>query len=516
LIESSTAAGAIVPDIPVGAVPAAGRPAPEVTPPPEHPASGAQRIAQLMQLATEHEQAGRLAEAEAVLRGVIAEAGDHPPALHLMGIVAFRMDRFGEAVRLMERSLALAPTEPVYYRNICEVYRVLGRFDEALVAGRRAAALAPDDLHCHHNLGVLHYHRLELDAAIASGERAIALGADFAGGHFGIAEASLLRGDFARGWEEYEWRFKLANAPQLLPPTERPQWDGSPLGDGTLLLIADQGYGDVIQFARYIPWAAARCAKLAIACSGELHPVIEQQAGEGLLFDHWERAPEFRAYCPLSGLPRLAGTRLDTIPAEIPYVRADPAKSAVWAERLSGLVPRGYRRIGIVWAGRPTHHNDRNRSTTLATFAPLAEIPGIALVSLQKGAAQAQIGGYWGRAPLVNLGPELRDFGDTMAVLECLERVVAVDTSVVHLAGAMGKAASVMLPYAPDWRWLLDRTDSPWYPTLRLFRQGPDRSWEAVVGAIVKEISAPARPRRSRQRSPSQAALGALPGLDHL
>ena len=488
----------MVPDIAVGAVPAAGRPAPEVTLPPEQAASGVQRIAQLMQLATEHEQAGRLAEADSVLRQIIAEAGDHPPALHLMGIVAFRQDRIDEAVRLIERSLALAPMEALYYRNVCEVYRVLGRYDEALVAGRRAASLAPNDVHCYHNLGVLHYHRLELDEAIASAERAIELAPDFAGAHFGIAEASLLRGDFARGWEEYEWRMKLANAPPLLPPTERPQWDGSPIPDGTLLLIADQGYGDVIQFARYIPWAAERCAKLVIACSAELHPVIEQQAGAGLLFDHWERAPEYKAYCALSGLPRLAGTRLDTIPAEIPYARADPARSAVWAERLDALLPRGYRRIGIVWAGRPTHHNDRNRSTTLATFAPLTEIPGIALVSLQKGLTQAQIGGYWGRAPLVNLGPELRDFGDTMAVLQCLERVISVDTSVVHLAGAMGKEAWVMLPYAPDWRWLQTRSDSPWYPTLRLFRQGPDRSWDAVIGGIAKEVAAPSPSRRPR------------------
>ena len=441
-----------------------------------------------MQLATEHEQAGRLDEAESILRHVIAEAGDHPPALHLMGIVAFKKDRIDESVRLMERSIALAPMEALYYRNICEVYRVLGRLDEALVAGNRAASLAPSDVHCHHNLGVLHYHRLELDEAIASGERAIALDPNFAGAHFGIAEASLLRGDFARGWEEYEWRMKLANAPPLLPPTERPQWDGSPMRDGTLLLIADQGYGDVIQFARYIPWAAARCAQLAIACSAELHPVIEQQAGAAPLFDHWERAPEFTRYCPLSGLPRLAGTDLDTIPGGVPYVRADPARSALWAERLDALLPRGYRRIGIAWAGRPTHHNDRNRSTALATFAPLTEIPGIAFVSLQKGPAQAQIGGYWGRAPLVNLGPEIRDFGDTMAVVDCLERVITVDTSVAHLAGAMGKEAWVMLPYAPDWRWLLDRADSPWYPAHRLFRQGPDRSWDAVIDGIAREL----------------------------
>ncbi len=221
--EPGSAGGAIAPEIEVGAIPAAGQPAPQVMPP-EAPATAPQRIAQLMQLATEHEQAGRLDEAESILRHVIAEAGEHQPALHLMGIVAFKQDRVAELVRLMERSIAVAPMMALYHRNICEVYRVLGRLDEALVAGRRAAALAPDDVHCYHNLGVLHYHRLELDEAIACGERAIALDSDFAGAHFGIAEASLLRGDFERGWEEYEWRMKLANAPPLMPPSERPQW----------------------------------------------------------------------------------------------------------------------------------------------------------------------------------------------------------------------------------------------------------------------------------------------------
>jgi hypothetical protein len=266
---------------------------------------------------------------------------------------------------------------------------------------------------------VLHYHRLELDEAIASGERAMALDPNFAGAHFGIAEASLLRGDFARGWEKYEWRMKLANAPPLLPPTERPQWDGSPMPDGTLLLIADCGYGDVIQFARYIPWAAARCAQLAIACSAELHPVIAQQAGGAPLFDHWERVPQFTRYCPLSGLPRLAGTSLDTIPGRIPYVRADPARSALWAERLGALVLAAIAASGSPGpAGRPitTTTTARPRSPPLRR----SQIPDRPRPSLQKGPAQAQIGGYWGRAPLVNWGRD-RDFGDTVAVVGCLE-----------------------------------------------------------------------------------------------
>ena len=468
-------------------MPVQARPAPEVTGA-APPVSAADRLMQLMQVAGEHEAAGRLDEAQAVLRHVLTEAPLHHPALHLLGIVAFKQGNGDEAARLIEQSIALAPMAALYHRNIGEIYRVLGRLDEALVAGRRATTLAPDDVHCYHNLSVLHYHRLELDEAIACGERALALDPNFAGAHFGIAEAALLRGDFQRGWDEYEWRQKLANAPPLLPPTGKPQWDGNPL-DGTLLAIADQGYGDVIQFVRYLPWAAARCARLAVACSAELQPVVAQQLGEGLLFDHWEQAPAFAAFTPLSSLPRLAGTRLDTIPAPIPYLTADPAKLVHWVERLDSLVPRGYRRFGIVWAGRPSHHNDRNRSAELKLFAALADLPNVALVSLQKGAAQSQIGGYWARAPLANLGPELRDYGDTMAVLQCLERVITVDTSVGHLAGAMGKDAWIMLPYAPDWRWLLDRDDSPWYPTVRLLRQGPERRWGPVMARAVAEIA---------------------------
>ncbi|MGH7059228.1 MAG: glycosyltransferase family 9 protein, partial [Stellaceae bacterium] len=240
---------------------------------------------------------------------------------------------------------------------------------------------------------------------------------------------------------------------------------------------------------RYIPWAAARCTEIAVACSKELQPVVAQLPGAGAWFDQWERAPDFAAWSALSSLPRLAGTTLDTIPQGVPYLHADEAKFAHWADRLWALLPRGYRRIGIVWAGRPTHRNDARRSTRLAAFAPLAALPEVALVSLQKGPAQAEIGNYWGRAPLLNLGPELGDFADTIAVLECLELVVTVDTAVGHLAGAMRKPAWIMLPYAPDWRWLEDRSDSPWYPSVRLFRQTVERSWEPVIARIAAELA---------------------------
>ncbi|MBV9785264.1 MAG: glycosyltransferase family protein [Acidisphaera sp.] len=445
-------------------------------------------LADLYRIASEHEQAGRLDDAERLIALMRAQRPDQPDALHLAGIVAARRQRYAEAAGLMQQALARGGTPGLIWRNICEVYRRLGRLDEAVAAGRRAVALAPNDAHALVNLAIIHYDRLELEAGIACCERAIALAPDLPGAHFELSEALLLGGDFARGWEEYEWRFQIAGAGKLMPKTDRPQWDGKPLREGTLLLIGDQGFGDVIQFSRYIPWAAARCPDLVLACSKDMHMVVRQLPGVGRMFDRWEDAPPFTAFCPLSGLPRAHGTRPATVPAEIPYLRADPVRVALWASRLDALLPAGYRRVGIAWAGRPTHNNDHNRSMSLASCAKLAAVDGVALVSLQKGPAAAQVGRYVGAAPLLNLGPEIADWGDTMAILEALDLVVTVDTSVGHLAGAMGKPAWMMLPYAPDWRWLLGRSDTPWYPTMRLFRQPAPGRWDEVLEAVVAEL----------------------------
>ena len=442
--------------------------------------------------AAEHEAAGRLDEAEAVLNRLLERTPDNAEAIHLKGVLAVRQGRTAEGAALMQRSVEVGPVKPYYLRNMCEVYRTLGRYDEALDCGRRAASGDPNDPICHANLSVLYYERGEPMEAILSGERALAINPNLPGAHFGLAEALLLRGEFERGWEEYEWRFRMPGVPTLMPIEGVPQWDGQPLESGRLMLIADQGFGDGIQFCRYIPWAAERCAEVVVACSRELQPLIGQIPGIAQMFDRWEVAPASAAYLPLSGLPRLHGTNIDNIPADtVPYLKPEPARVVKWKARLDELAAPHHRRIGLVWAGRPTHKNDRNRSVALNRLSALTDIPGVTYISLQKGPGEAQVGDYFGLAPLVNLGPEVDEFTDSLAIMDGLDLVVTVDTAVGHLAGAMGKRVFIMLPYAPDWRWLEKRSDTPWYPSVRLFRPPTPQNWDAVtaeVAAAVREL----------------------------
>ena len=337
-------------------------------------------IAELFAIAAQYERSDRLQEADRLLNHILAEAPGQPDTLHMSGIVAFRLGRQDEALAKMEKAIEFGVDIALYLRNICEVYRTLNRLDDAVAAAKRAAALAPSDPLCLHNLAVIHYERVEIDESIDAAERALLMSPDMAGAHFARAEALLIKGDWERGWEEYEWRFRIADAARMMPPTDKPQWDGSPLGDGALLMIADQGFGDVIQFSRYIPWVMERCPNAMIACSGEMVPILRQFLPAERVVLRWEECPLFEAFIPLSGLPRLHSTRIDSVFAPVPYLRADPALVAIWKERLRRLATGRYKRVGIVWAGRPTHNNDRRRSSKLTDFAPVAALPGVALV----------------------------------------------------------------------------------------------------------------------------------------
>jgi tetratricopeptide (TPR) repeat protein len=444
---------------------------------------------ELLKVVGEFSERGRLVEAERILDNILSAAPDEPLALHEKGVLLFRMGRHKAAAETIERAISLAPDAMVFRRNLCPIYERLGRYDDALRVGYEALDRASYDLQTLHNLVLTHYRKLELDESVTCARRALELNPAAPGPHFQLAETLLLRGEFTEGWKEYEWRYRIAGAPPLLPPTSRPQWDGAPLGYATLLLIADQGFGDTIQFCRYIPWVVSRCPRVVVVADPLMHPLIRQTHPALELVGRWDRCPPFAAYCPLSGLPRLQGTTLDTIPSGATYLRADPARTEAWRARLRDLVQPGTRSIGIAWAGRSTHNNDLNRSMSLSALAPIAALDGISLVALQKGPGQSAIADYFDRAPLLNLGAEIADFADTMAIIETLDLVISVDTAVAHLAGAMGKLVWIMLPHAPDWRWLLERSDSPWYPTARLFRQPRPGDWASVVARVANALS---------------------------
>ena len=466
--------------------PPAVRPAPAVPVP----------VTEVYAIAHEYIEANRLDAAERMLGHILAQLPNHPDSLHARGLIAYRRNRLEDAVRLMEQSLAAGASRATHWRNISEVYRLLGRMDDALAAARRAVTLDPADPLGPFNMAMVLYDRLEVQACRAAARHCLDLRPNLPQGRMKMAQILLLMGELTEGWEHYEWRYKIPGAAPLMPPTDRGQWDGRELRAERLLLIGDQGFGDVVMFARYIPWARTRADTIVLACSREMEPTMQRMFPGLPTYTQWDRIPPYACFCPLSGLPRLHGTTLANIPPVGPPYTAEPGLAVRWKARLDRDIPAGLRRVGISWAGRPTHNNDRNRSLPLAAFAPIGAIDGIALVSLQKGPAAAQVKAWNGRAPLLDLDAEINTFEDSAAIIDGLDLVLCVDTSIGHLAGVMGRPAWILLPFAPDWRWLLERTDTPWYPTLRLFRSPApkrlDAAMAAAAAALAAETKAPA------------------------
>ncbi|HTH96813.1 MAG TPA: hypothetical protein VL574_05305 [Stellaceae bacterium] len=306
-------------------------------------------------------------------------------------------------------------------------------------------------------------------------------------GRFDLAETALLMGDFERGWREYHWRYSLPHTLKIERKVQRPRWDGRRIPGKTFLLHDEQGYGDTLQFMRMVPWAKeASGARLVLEVVPDLLPLVKRTTGFDELLPRGTIPPAFDVHCEMMSLPMIMGLKPTDLPGKTPYLTPDAARVAKWRKRLAKL-----RRplVALVWAGRPEHHNDANRSMTLGDLAPLA-LPGVTFLAVQKGPRAVDAKAPPAGMSILSLDDEIRDFEDTAAILMVADVLISVDSSPVHLAGAMGRPAWVLLPFVPDWRWLLGRDDTPWYPSVRLFRQETRKDWRAPVTRAAEALAA--------------------------
>jgi tetratricopeptide (TPR) repeat protein len=469
---------------------------------PAAPPAVPQSVTDAMTRADAAARARRIGEAAGICTDVLAEMADYPPALALLGTLLGHRGETARGITLLERAIALNGQVPLWHSNLAALYRFAYRLDEGLNSARMAVKLAPTNPAFIVNLGIAHVDRGEGEDAVTCFLAALGRDQENPAAHLALAQALLARGDFAPGWMEYEWRNKIEQAKGMLPKMNAAPWNGMRLPKSRLLLVADQGFGDSLQFCRYVSRAVERAAEVVIGCSSELAPIFSKIPGVAATYHRWPDIPPHAAYCLLSSLPLVFGTDATSIPAEVPYLAADAARSAVWRERLAGAASKqspgaGAMRVGFTWSGRPTHPNDRRRSLRLAQLAPLARLANVVLVPLQPkiAAADAKILGEFPN--VVDFTAELKDFGETAALLANLDLVVSIDTSVAHLAGALGRPVWVMLPRPADWRWLTERRDTPWYPSMRLYRQPRPGAWEAVIAEVAEAVAvqAAARPR---------------------
>jgi tetratricopeptide (TPR) repeat protein len=401
------------------------------------------------------------------------------------GAVLEDLKRFEDAIGCYDRAVALRPDYADAYNNRGLALQNLNRMSEALGSFDKAIELRRDYAEAYSNRAVVLQDLNRLDAAVADFDKAIALRPDFAEAASNQGYCLLKTGRFARGWRLHEWRKRVAR-PVGNRALARPLWlGGEDTSNATVFVHYEQGLGDTIQFCRYGKLLAQRAARVVMSVQEPLHALLKQMNPAIEIIAGSAVPGAFDYHCPLMSLPLAFGTTLQTIPSERRYIVSDEVLRKSWNARLP---PATKKRIGLVWRGNPTHRNDHNRSVDLAAFAPLFATEA-QWVSLQKGLTPSDAGFFAPRPNIARLGDELRDFADTAAVIEGFDLVIAVDTGVAHLAGAMGKPVWILLPFNADWRWLTDRDDSPWYPTARLFRQEKAGSWDDVIARLGRALS---------------------------
>jgi tetratricopeptide (TPR) repeat protein len=514
-------------------------------------------LSEALALADRYRSEGRLLEADALCRRILKAQPNLPEAEHLLGLIAHQGGKLGEAIEHVRRATQLAPFVALFHANLGEMLRVAGRprfaaesarralaiepkmamalsnlgvalfemrnYDEAVEAHRQATAVKPDFAEAYSNLGnALHalrryddaiaaYHRaLEIkpfyadalanlgttlmhsgnfEDGAATLRHAIALSPHHANAHSSLGLILLTRGEFAEGWDEYEWRLRSSERTGPRFP-ERP-WQGESLAGRHLYVQAEQGFGDTLHFARYMPLLAARAAAVTLRVHQQLVTLLrESLPGIAILGDRGDPAP-YDCETALLSVARLFKTRLETIPGDVPYLRVPAETAQRWQKRLAAMAGL---KVGLCWAGNPEHSNDTRRSIDLPMLASLFTVPGTSFASLQFGKRAADLKKLKrGKPPIDDLSPDFGDFEETAGAIMALDLVITVDTSVAHLAGALGKPTWVLLPWIADWRWMIEREDNPWYPTMRLFRQRRGQEWAEVIARVAEELTAVAQ-----------------------
>jgi tetratricopeptide (TPR) repeat protein len=449
------------------------------------PATTGQTIEQALARAQAAAKSRRHDEATAICNEVLAKSPGHPAAIALLGMIAANSGRLDEGCRLLEAAVAARPNVPAFRSALAAVYQKLCRMQDALREAATAVNAQSTNAEFLVGLAMIQIDLDQHEQAAISLLRAIGHKPESPEAHLALAQVLLAQGETAPGWMEYEWRNRIDVPNNTLPRMTSPTWNGMRIPRGRILLVGDQGYGDTIQFARYIPMVAQRCQEVVLGCSAELAELLRPIPGVTQCHARWDAIPPHAAHCRLSSLPLMFQTTLDSIPAPSPYLTADPARVAAWSERLGPSIGP---RIGLAWTGRPTHPNDMRRSVALERLLPLAVAHSGQFVCLQKP-VPARDKPLMPRFPgLTDLSDALTDFAETAALIANLDLVITIDSAVAHLAGALGKPVWTMLAKAADWRWMLRRADTPWYQTLRLFRQSVPGAWDPMIAEVADAL----------------------------
>lgn len=470
-------------------------------------------IEEAMAQARRHHDSGQLESAERLYRQVLAVQPENADALHLLGRIAIQCGANEAAIGLVRDAINVRPNDPdVHYslgvaqrhagqieqaiqtfrqllatwpnhgdahNGLGDALQAAGDIEGAIQAYRHATSLLPRSPEAHNNLGSALQEAGQIEQAISEFRAALNFAPDHAAIHYNLSLALLLSGDLPAGFAEHRWRWKVPQLGLTHRSFPQPQWDGSAPSGTRILIYCEQGFGDSIQFMRYVPIIAQRGAHVILQLPAELVNLAQTLAGSPQIVRFGDPLPEFDAHVAMLDLPLVIGATLQSIPTA-PYFSATPADTEHWRTRIA-QVSTGKPKVGIAWAGRPEHRNDRNRSIPFAEIESLLQNNSAQFFSLQLNAPA--------NPELTEWTSELHDFSASAGLIANLDLIISVDTSVAHLAGAMGKPVWLLLPFAPDWRWLIKRSDSPWYPTMRIFRQARAGGWSAVLREVGASLS---------------------------